>query len=572
VDAISNPGRTAPFAPYCRLLLAAIGMAMMPVSALAAPPALDALEAPNPVPSGLVLIHGTNLAAARIVWNASSPTPRILRGAIQGAVMFSIPSDVAPGSYAVALENSEGRSLQLTVDIDGTLSNAKPRIDHITLLETAFEPGGMVRTMLYVQGANIDVDATVVIDGTERASQAHKALFNDVFGANPAMLGYPIRHYLSRVVPLDSQPVGSVIDVQIRNPSGETSEWRRLTLPLDAQSLDSDGDGIPDVVEINGYRASAPGSPLVDLKALGADPFRKDIFIELDIMQGALYRPLAPQGGRPGTFDVVRQMFANAPILNPFGPNGINLFLDASGTVPSFDYLDFRPAHDAAGHTASFEVLKRDHFTPARRGLFHYAIWARSHPNGWSGESNIDFGGTKVGSEFMVTLGDASIQYQTLKSQAATFAHELGHNLGQKHGGVNHSRYTPNYWSVMSYAWQLRTSSVNSFRQRYPTCTPIYYATPGAIEVDGALPSVPGFVIDYSEGMGPDLVPSNGSLNEKMGVCGLAIDWNKNGVIDNQPVSAPIDEDEPAATRVTDYPNWSSLRFEGPRLGGRTSP
>lgn len=85
------------------------------------------------------------------------------------------------------------------------------------------------------------------------------------------------------------------------------------------------------------------------------------------------------------------------------------------------------------------------------------------------------------------------------------------------------------------------------------------------------MPKVTGLVIDYSEGMGPELVPNAGSLNEKVGVCGSPIDWNKNGVINSQNVSAVVDEDEPTAVKVTDYPNWANLRYDGPRLGGRAA-
>ena len=40
-------------------------------------------------------------------------------------------------------------------------------------------------------------------------------------------------------------------------------------------------------------------------------------------------------------------------------------------------------------------------------------------------------------------------------AQAGTLMHELGHNLGLRHGGDDHVRYKPNYLSVMNYAFQL---------------------------------------------------------------------------------------------------------------------
>ncbi|MBX2798409.1 MAG: hypothetical protein KTR31_12085 [Myxococcales bacterium] len=45
---------------------------------------------------------------------------------------------------------------------------------------------------------------------------------------------------------------------------------------------DSDGDGLLDVFEICGIDMDGDGTPEVDLPAMGADPFRKDLFVEAD--------------------------------------------------------------------------------------------------------------------------------------------------------------------------------------------------------------------------------------------------------------------------------------------------
>jgi hypothetical protein len=540
------------------------------IEASAAPPLLEQLEPARATSRALVIIRGQNLENARIIWDAGLASARVLKGALQGAVLFSIPPGTIPGDHRVAVENDDGRSAEMVIEVLPGVPRAVPRVDHVTLVQTSFQPDGTVATTLYVQGPNVDVSATVLVDGTDHASVAHKALPNDLVGTDPSVLGFPIQHYLTRLVPLSPRPVGSHIVIQVRNEGGEISAERNFQLPVSAETIDSDGDGIPDIVELNGYDAEGAGSTRVDLKALGADPFRKDVFVELDVMQNISRPPMQRQGAQPGTIEVVREMFANAPILNPLGPSGINLFVDASGTVPFWPVLEFRAAHDQDRGVASFGMLKNEHFTPARRGLFHYAIWGRAHPLGWSGESNIDYETTKVGNDFMITLDGLTSPYQTLKTQAATFAHEFGHNLGQRHGGSDHVAYKPNYWSVMSYAWQTRTGWTDAERARIPTCAQIYYGAPDAIEVNGALPPVVGFVIDYSEGMGPDLVTNDGSLSEKKGVCGQPIDWNGDGLIADAGVSASVAIDSPLAIRIADHPNWPNLLFDGPRLGGRT--
>ena len=86
---------------------------------------------------------------------------------------------------------------------------------------------------------------------------------------------------------------------------------------------DTDGDGIADVFELFGC-ADSTGS--LDFPGMGAHPFRKDVFVEADVMVGVAVAPTALQ-------DVI-DAFAAAPVLNPDGTTGIHLHIDASGSVP----------------------------------------------------------------------------------------------------------------------------------------------------------------------------------------------------------------------------------------------
>jgi hypothetical protein len=247
--------------------------------------------------------------------------------------------------------------------------------------------------------------------------------------------------------------------------------------------------------------------------------------------------------------------------------------IDSSGSVPRRNYLEFRDDDDPVTQEGSFWKLKADHFDPKRQGLYHYAIWGRARLDDGSGYSNADFVGTRVGDSFMITLPPSSLAYQTVQSQAETFVHELGHDLGQKHGGTDFAKYKPNYWSDMSYSWQLRSSRPNDMRKQHPTCTQIYYAVGGAVERDGQLPTRRNIRLDYSEGMGRTLVGNNHTLEERVGVCGQPIDWNRNGIIDSTPVDAQLDgEDQNARGQVEDMANWPNLLFDGPKLGGSHNP
>jgi hypothetical protein len=499
-------------------------------------------------------VTGEGLSGGVVFWDAGLGSERKLPAAVQGATMFSVPSGSSVGSHPVAIESASGRSAPVEFVVAGAKPIATPRLDDVSLADTAFDEGGNVRVVLYVQGANIDVGAKVMVDGIETPSSAHRTIRNNLFGADPKALGYPIRHYLSRVVPLAPRSRGGSIAVKVVNEGGESSKEMTYQLPEDRKTFSSAGDGIPDDAKLNGYDN---GNGRIDLKALGADPYRKIIFVQVDIMDGAI-PPVA------GTFGKVREMFANAPILNPYSPSGIDLVIDSTGLVPRRDVIDFIDEDNPATETASFFKLKTAHFDLKRQKLYHYAIWGRLQPTqNVSGCSNVDFNGTKVGDSFMITMYDLGSGFQTLRSHAETFAHELGHDLGQKHGGTSHLQYKPNYWSVMSYSWQLRSSQPARMRLLYPTCTQIYYGMPGAIERHGQMPNVQHLRIDYSDGMGPTLVENNHSLNEGLGVCGQPIDWNR---------AAPIDPQGEEGGRVEDIANWPNLRYNGPKLGGNHNP
>src|SRR5262245_33189979 len=568
---------TAPAAmvAVARLLIAALGLAggRAASQVCAQLPDLANLIPDTGSAQTLVRIAGANLRKARVVWDAGEPGERLLISNLQGADMFSVPIGSQIGDHWVAIQSEHGRSrrIKFTV-VNSHRAKPKPRLDDISLLNTKFEAGGRVRVVLYVQGANIDVGANVFIDDVPQPSEAHKVLINKLFVSNPEVLEYPIGHYLSKVALIESQP-GKRIQVRIVNEDGQLSELRSYSLPDNLAQLDSDGDGIPDVVELGlAYHNEA-----IDVRALGADRFRKDVFVELDVMKNHLNPP------SPEVLEYERQMFAAAPFISPFGANGINLHIDATGTVeywnvlsPSQDPLKWTCAipnsHDIVNDKASFNVLIDKYLTPARRGLFHYAIWGAESEFGVDGYSRAN-PDTDVGSAFYVTPDGHP--FQTLASQAAAFVHELGHNLGQRHGGASHSNErSPNYWGVMSYTWSSRTIKSAEYRRTHPTCTQMYYASPGTVEKDGVLPTHLGILLDYSEGMGPvNLVGNRGELDENVGVCGQPVDWNLNGIFGERGVNTPTPWCEPTTDGcspygpVSDYSNWANLKFDGPSGG-----
>lgn len=77
----------------------------------------------------------------------------------------------------------------------------------------------------------------------------------------------------------------------------------------------------------------------------------------------------------------------------------------------------------------------------------HYVVFGRYHdfhdPHG--------FGAT----DLLVTLGNFTDGAGNVREQAGAFVHELGHNLGLRHGGRDDANVKAGYVSVMNDAYQM---------------------------------------------------------------------------------------------------------------------
>jgi hypothetical protein len=235
---------------------------------------------------------------------------------------------------------------------------------------------------------------------------------------------------------------------------------------------DADADGLPDAWETHGVLVDTPaGARWVDLPAMGADPARPDIFLQIDWMADAGH----DQRPHPEALAMVRAAFADAPWVSPTGSVGIAVHIDAgpdsvlapgrtwgtlsrarvlpwrenigSAATDSYDWHDYEEVRDEPGG-----------FTDTGRGpIFHYAVFGHFHDQdapGGGGASGISngIGGTNL----LVTLGNFTDGVGTPLEQAGTLMHELGHNLGLRHGGCDDANMKPGYASVMNYAFQMQ--------------------------------------------------------------------------------------------------------------------
>ncbi len=465
--------------------------------------------------------------------------------------MFSVPPGATPGTHQVSVQNSHGTSATLGFVVDNAVPTAPvppapflPRIDAVTLLGARFDATGQVTPLLYVQGANFDVGTIAQVNGVDVPTIAHKGLRNTFYGVAPSDLGYPIYHYLSLVVVPGARSAGAPVSITVRNLGAtQTSAAVTYGLPADAAHVDSDGDSLLDSWETGGYDADGDGVVDLDLAALGASPWRRDVLLEVDTMVNAATTGAALQyPAGPATFGAARAMFAAAPVINPASANGINLVIDSSGTALYTAPVCFDLGPDASACNPSvqaFSAIRSQSFDnpPAgREKLFHYAVWAPEEMFHNTGRSD----GSR---NLLVALEAKTPPYKTVRSQVESLVHELGHDLNQFHGGGpdDFTWFKPNYLSVMSYTWDLRSERQDAWRVDHATCVPFYYAMPGATEVNGALPPTVNTVVDYSQGMGPEVSRGPGASK----VCGSLVNFSATGI----------------PNRVSDYANWPNLRF-----------
>lgn len=523
------------------------------LAALAAcTPRIDALDPASGPERTLVEVEGAT-AFAQTFWDAGTASEVALPGGFLAASLFSVPAGAVPGPHDVQLRQGSASSNIEPFTVTAPQPFPGPRLDRISLAFAEFTAADLT-AWLYVQAANADVGAEVLIDGVPELTLAHRALRHDLRGIDPNDFAFPIYHHLAFVAPLTNRPLGSTISVQVRNPDGQLSASVDYALPAAEAELDSDGDDLLDTWEIDGFDADGDGIVDVDLPALGADPLRPDILVELDVMSGLANPPT------DAVFTAAIEAFADAPIVTPLGATGINLILDTTGSVAFSQTIDFDGATNPAAGFTNFYDLKAVSFDNALQGpVYHYAIWANARPNGSSGRGELP------GDDLIVSFDDFSAAFQTVRSMSETLVHELGHNLAQRHGGVDDTTHNPTYSSVMSYSWQLRTGRTDLTRLFRPIYAPLYYDQAAVVETGGALPADPGTTVDYSDGMGREV--DENALDEPVGLYnGNGIDWNLDGDTDDLGVAADVNINGTVGDVFVDFANWPALDYTGPRV------
>lgn len=281
-------------------------------------------------------------------------------------------------------------------------------------------------------------------------------------------------------------------------------------ISIDSASGDADADGLLDGWERSGYNDNGDSAIDVDLPALGADPLHKDLFLELDYTIGET----------PERQDILamKRAMAAAPLTNPDGRNGVNLWVDTGtladpnaregqargtcsdgvdnggdgrtdGNEPECEYLDASVEDPAPSDCSDGDDDDGDGLTdvqdpdclvgdnlgggnavPALNncGLDRVFYDTKNAPGNFaparrelfryaistSNEPDTDGPGPDTGCQ---SGGQGEIggnDFIEFNHDGGTILHELGHNLNLRHGGFEDTNCKPNYVSSMNYDLQ----------------------------------------------------------------------------------------------------------------------
>ncbi|WP_432884440.1 hypothetical protein ACQPYH_43875 [Kribbella sp. CA-245084] len=322
-------------------------------------------------------------------------------------------------------------------------------------------------------------------------------------------------------------------------------------------ATDTDGDSLPDAWETNGYDANGDGVVDVDLPAMGANPKKKDLFVEMDYMSGRLASTAA--------LDRIVQVFASAPVSNPDGTTGVKIHLDAGAARGAAYNLgggnEVTYDDDLNPSATQTNAIKAANFAAVRKAVFHYMIWGDSYDGGCSSGQAFNI----PNDTFIVTVGPKCGWNATDDTNVGTFVHELGHNIGLKHGGTDNLNYKPNYLSVMNYSFQLG-GVLKSDGTKYWG-----YSNVQPTSINEARPDETVGLGSLGAGYKTSWKCPNGSTRTTAGAANQPIDWNCDGGTTDTTTAADINGDKTTSILIAQN-NWANIVFGGGAVGGGTTP
>lgn len=323
-------------------------------------------------------------------------------------------------------------------------------------------------------------------------------------------------------------------------------------------SVDTDGDSFCDLWETVGIDEDGDGTVDFDMSALGANPNFRDLFIECDWFAGLDHTHEPDQLALRDVGDVfflngirIRFLLGEA-IPEPSTQKTCTGDSRPPGAKDDFHDIKTGSASKACDGRYGDQVVRDNVESCGRRlrargravryALFGHSLGCSSAPACSDHRNDTTSGvGEIPGDDLLLTLGcwneddyyiasggerDSSSARRSVI--AATFMHELGHNLGLWHGGDDpYSNCKPNYLSVMNYSFQFR-SSVKTRPLDYSSSLMFDLDENALLETDGVQGIPVGYseTIHYQDGVGTITSPIPGP-----------IDWSFDGTFNLTPVA-----------------------------------
>jgi hypothetical protein len=227
---------------------------------------------------------------------------------------------------------------------------------------------------------------------------------------------------------------------------------------------DGDEDGLPDWWEEKGVWVKGD---LLDLPALGARPDHKDLFLHYDFQVG--------EEQSDTTLNTMKSMFADAPLANPDGSDGIRLHIERGASIPSSVVGDFSLSPQDIIRVGTYSgYLSSPEYggsgvPPIYKWMLNFDASDASKRRLCSGKTSAGCGAVKgqfAWTATNVSGADAALEINLpvwnatdrenarAFSEASNAAHELGHMLGLRHHGADAEPTSDkSYKSIMSYAY-----------------------------------------------------------------------------------------------------------------------
>ena len=301
----------------------------------------------------------------------------------------------------------------------------------------------------------------------------------------------------------------------------------------------------------------------------------KDIFLEVDWMLGhALYQQAIddvenffadPQYGVQLHIEPDEELQYHAMTINTMPiSGGVDESCVDPGNPQPPPSCNNSEANNIKRHYFGSPDERNDNDLTLKRQAFHYALISHNDASGETGNAE------DIGNDIFLTLGNLENGIGSSDEQAGTLLHEIGHNLGLKHGGEDEINCKPNYFSTMSYSRQLPIFLGNDWSLQFSDGSRLPLDETALVEDYTAsgffCPNCNGEFIVFGDAQGnPITVQVPTTIGSASG-----IDWNQDGQIEiGNTVSANINHipsigcDSTDADEVLlDYNDWDFINNE----------